>query len=327
MAQTTDVPVTREQLIQALTTELNAQSPDVDGADGPSNDAQPLDAQDTAGDIEAPAKGSSKAKAPAEPRRAQASQATKPRVVAKPAAPEQPVEPSLKDLRRLALRDPTKALAELGIDANFINEYIINGNKLPASAQQRVVKDEVMTEVEQLRHELNMTKAELKQQKLEETRNDFRAVVQRDILADPDRFEFLSMGISDDGIGFDPAAEIEELVTLDYQRQLDEGIDQPIIMSHIAAAEALEEFLFERAKKLSSAKKLKDGDSFKAKYVTDEDDEQEDEAPRPAARSKSKSVQGRLSAKDAQDVPFRKSKLSLEQIRRHAIAALQKELG
>lgn len=160
----------------------------------------------------------------------------------KNAEPE--VEPELPLEYRLK-RNPLKTLEELGYDLNSITEMALNDGQLSPERRMELMKEDIENDYkkkyEQLEERLNEKEKQEEEKKYEATINNFKNEIKEFVSADSEAYELIQ------------ANDATELI---YDVIEEHHKDTSRILGMKEAADAVESFLEEEAKKFLNLKKF-----------------------------------------------------------------------
>lgn len=149
--------------------------------------------------------------------------------------------------RKAALRDPKSFLADAGLDLDTIVRAYLDEGPTPdvlmrdMEQRSRSEVEEIRAELKKLREEQTQKEQAAQQAQMQQAAHALRNEIEQTLRSDPDKFE-LTIAQGQEG-------EVYELMRLAYQQN---GTVLPVAK----AAEMIEDFLFDQAKKMTSAKKL-----------------------------------------------------------------------
>lgn len=163
--------------------------------------------------------------------------------------PELPLEYRLK-------KDPLGTLAEFGYDFETLTELTLNDGKLPQNMQMQLMKEELKKEMEEkygsIEQRLTEKEKFEEEQKYNKVIDGFKGEIGEFIASDPEAYELIQAYNANDLV-FDIINEHHETTS----KEDPNGIGK--VLSIEEAAQAVESYLEEEAKKIMSSKKLSAG--------------------------------------------------------------------
>lgn len=158
---------------------------------------------------------------------------------------EEPKEPELPLEYRLKA-NPLKTLEELGMPYDKLTQLVLNDGKLPPEMQLELVKQDLDSkyskEIEELRNQIQEREKQQEEARYQETIESFKHELNNFVKDNTEKYELISAN--------DATDLVFEVIEDHYN-------DTGRILSNEEAADAVEEYLLEEAKKLAESKKLK----------------------------------------------------------------------
>lgn len=178
-------------------------------------------------------------------------------------APTEAPKPAELPLEHRLRRNPLETLKELGISYEKLTQIALNDGKLTPDLEMSLLKEDVekksKSEIEQLKAELEADRKERREavEKAAKDQEDraiqnYKTQIVNVVKANSEKYELLAIE------GDEGASEmVFDLINGHYRATIDEETNQGEVMEIEKAAELVEDYLYEEAKKRFNANKFK----------------------------------------------------------------------